>query len=151
VGDGELVGRIVEVLRGRVGAEQAITAEGIAAAVGLGTGSAGVSPARMDGASGRDARAPAGNNSGAVRQVRLALALHLDELPWPVVADTNGYYRAGTAGEVSHYLAALLSRATECVRRAAAVRRQADADGLGAGAEQVALARLLAHLEGVAR
>jgi len=93
---------IFRVLDSHQGAASAITAPEIAAAAALYTDS---SPA----------------NRGT--RIRKLLEQYQDAWPWPICGDANGYYRAATAAELSHYCANLRSRAMCDLRRFATVRR----------------------------
>jgi len=85
--------RILDVLRSRIGKDQAITAPEIAELANI------------------NPESPLPSRGGAVRKI---LELHFNELPWPLVADNTGYYRPATAEEVKHYVANLMSR-TKCM------------------------------------
>lgn len=93
---------IFRILETHQGAEAAITAPMIAWDAGL----------FMD-------ASPA--NRGT--RVRKLLEQYQDAWPWPICGDANGYYRAATAAELSHYCANLRSRVLCNLRRFATVRR----------------------------
>jgi hypothetical protein len=95
-------GRIVQVLAGHRGREQAITAPAIAVAAGLWPGLS-------------DA-----NRGTRVREV---IAQCQDHWPWPICGDAEGYYLAATAAELTAYCANLRSRAVQILRRFGSVRR----------------------------
>jgi hypothetical protein len=93
---------IVAVLRHHRGAESAITAPQIAQTAGLWPD---LSPV----------------NRGT--KVRKVLELTQDFWPFPICGDSDGYYVAATADELTHYCANLRSRALCILRRFASSRR----------------------------
>lgn len=104
----EAMRMIWEVLRGHVGEASGITAPRIAREAGLWV--------EM-------------SDSDRGDKVRAQIRVFLDELPWPVLAGSGGYYLAGTAEEIEHYDAAQLSRIRHQGARLAKSRRQARAAG----------------------
>lgn len=121
--------RIVQVLSGRVGRANAITAPDLADAAGLFQDSP------------RQARGT---------QLRHLLTLHLDDLPWPVVADASGYYRPADYAEARHYVANLLARTAGILDRLAAFARLCNrADDLRDVAEIQRIQRIQSHLSAV--
>ena len=99
---------IIAVLENRLGKESAITAAAIAAAAGLWPN-----------------LAP--NNAGT--KVRGVLEMFQDRWPFPICGDSDGYYRAAKAEELTHYCANLRSRALCNFRRFATVRRTGRQNG----------------------
>ena len=58
-------------------------------------------------------------------KVRHVLSVNLELLPWPLCGDSEGFYFAATAAELTHYAANLRSRWVEMFRRAVTTRRMA--------------------------
>ena len=104
----ESMTRIWKILRGHVGESQAVTALDIARGAGLW---------------------PEACDEDRNRKVRAQIAAFLDELPWPVLAGSDGYWLAKSAAEIEHYDAAQLSRIRHQGARLAKSRRQAKAAG----------------------
>jgi hypothetical protein len=99
---------VASVLRRRVGADMAITAEDIASAAGL---FAGLS---------RESRRC---------KVRSVIRRHMLDFDFPVCGDSNGYYIAETPDELAHYHASMHSRIREIAIRMRSVIRQGKAAG----------------------
>lgn len=100
--------RVVQVLSSHLGAHSAITAYGIAEHALIN---------------------PAGTRGSRERHVRELLEIHLEHLPWPLVADANGFYRPLTSEELQHYWANLHSRAMCLFIRLRTLRRLATRAG----------------------
>ena len=94
--------RIFAVIARHLGAESAITAPDIAEVAGLWTE---MKPA----------------NRGT--KIRKILEQHQEAWPFPICGDSEGYYVAITAEELSHYCANLRSRALCCLTRFASFRK----------------------------
>lgn len=94
---------LCDVLRTHVGAESAITAWDLAQAAAI----------NQDGTRG-----------SRERMVRHLLSVHRASLPWPLVADSTGFYRPATADEAAHYDANLSSRIREIAIALSTTRRQ---------------------------
>lgn len=125
------VQRLILELRDAHGEVRAITAESLAV--------------RLWGICLADGSSRGGNNSGAVRRVRLLLAQWLDRFPFPVAAGDHGYYRPATHAEAEHYYASLVSRASEIEGRAWTFARQCRGQGWDIGPSDPAHERLAAH------
>ena len=59
------------------------------------------------------------------RKLRQLIEHHCEAAPWPIVADTCGFYRVDSAEDVTHYDRNLGSRLRYLARRIAIHRRQA--------------------------
>ena len=92
---------IVKILEHHVGSRSAITAADLAKAAGV---------------------RPDGSRESRRSHVRHLLRVHFLDLPWPICADTAGFYRPATADELSHYHANLLSRLREIALRIKALK-----------------------------
>ena len=100
--------RIIDVLRDRRGRTCAITAPAIARSAGL---------------------YPDSPPATAGTAVRRLIEQHLDLFPWPIVADSAGYYRPADAEDLTHYCAQLDARMAGIARRYAVTRQLAQRAG----------------------
>ena|GEM_PF-5288845 len=72
---------------------------------------------------------PQGDEDSRRCAVRRIIRQHMDDFPWPVMADSSGFYVPATPDEVAHYDASLMSRIRKTGARLAAFRRQARTAG----------------------
>ena len=87
---------IIRILAERHGQKRAITALQIARAAGI---------------------HPNGTDGSRARRIRQTLEVHYSDLPWPICADAQGFYRPENAEDLSHYHANLYGRARSILLR----------------------------------